>query len=565
MKSSKAQNPTSKSFKSNKTNAIADTFPKLESQNKVQTKIPLVALIGLPNGGKSTLINRICGFRKAITANEAGTTRDLTFGQDIWENMYFRVVDTGGMTINPDGAIAKLTQIKTLSAIAESDLLIWVIDRKQNPETISLEIIQKIWKLGKPFIVGINKVDSPNAEKDISEYAKLGGIGFVNFSAASSYGIGDLLDMMVENLEKLGFEKKTENVIEEDEITKIERKKGKIAIQKSQIVRQNKDGSYYVIRENSDKGPGLFQSMTKEMISGWEDKHKKVEIENLVFDLGGVVFHSRYEFLAQITGLDINDAEKLYFGAKFNPDTDDFWQEIIEKFNLQAAPSELNIQAKHFGKTVRQEILDFILEQKDHKQIYYLTNTTLEHLENFRKNEIIEHFRGGIGDCEIGVSKPNLEIYQHLLQKFNLEAQKTVFIDDFEKNVEAARLAGLWGIVYRAGLTELEFELGRIENAKIERIPPVPKILFLGKPNVGKSSLFNALAGADIQIITDIAGTTLSVNDTLIERTAWVKPKEKIKKAENQNPENDLYEMEEMDEPDQNLNFEDDLDDLDDE
>ena len=280
-----------------------------------QTKIPLVALIGLPNSGKSTLINRICGFRKAITANEAGTTRDLTFGEDVWENMYFRLVDTGGITINPDGPIAKLTQIKTLTAIAESDLLIWVIDRKQNPDTISLEIIQKIWKLGKPFIVGINKVDSPNAEKDISEYAKLGGVGFVNFSAASGYGIGELLDLMVENLEKSGFEKKMEIIIEEDDITKIERKKGKLAIQKSQIVRQNKDGSYYVVRENTDKGPGLFQSMTKEMIQGWEEKHKKVEIENLVFDFYQVLFDQDVEgFVNHI--------------VEISPRNEDFGQEI---------------------------------------------------------------------------------------------------------------------------------------------------------------------------------------------------------------------------------------------
>ena len=569
---SKVQNPTSNSFNPSKQD-IASTFPKLENQNKA-TKIPLVALIGLPNGGKSTLINRICGFRKAITANEAGTTRDLTFGQDIWENMYFRVVDTGGMTINPDGAIAKLTQIKTLSAIAESDLLIWVIDRKQNPETISLEIIQKIWKLGKPFIVGINKVDSPNAEKDISEYAKLGGIGFVNFSAASSYGIGDLLDLMVENLEKLGFEKKTENVIEEDEITKIERKKGKIAIQKSQIVRQNSDGSYYVIRENSDKGPGLFQSMTKEMIEGWEDKHKKVEINNLVFDFYQVLFDQ------DVVGF-VDDIVKI------SPRTDDFAMEIEEliqeKFagiitwedfwtNLQkiAQIPDLSWDKWDDWTITLDETADFIKAQKKlGKKIYYLSNILPQNYKRRQMEEIYGYFDGGIASCSVGFKKPSVEIFEQLIHKYRLDVAKTVFVDDREDNIKTARDLGFWGIDYIHDFTDLEVELERIENAKIERVPPLPKILFLGKPNVGKSSLFNALANADIQIITNIAGTTLSVNDTLIERTAWTKPKEKIKKVESQNLESNLEkdaETDELDEDsDENLNFEHDLDDLDDE
>ena len=514
-----------------------------------QTKIPLVALIGLPNSGKSTLINRICGFRKAITANEAGTTRDLTFGEDVWENMYFRLVDTGGITINPDGPIAKLTQIKTLTAIAESDLLIWVIDRKQNPDTISLEIIQKIWKLGKPFIVGINKVDSPNAEKDISEYAKLGGVGFVNFSAASGYGIGELLDLMVENLEKSGFEKKMEIIIEEDDITKIERKKGKLAIQKSQIVRQNKDGSYYVVRENTDKGPGLFQSMTKEMIQGWEEKHKKVEIENLVFDFYQVLFDQDVEgFVNHIVeisprnedfGQEIETLIQDKFAGVIN--WDEFWQELQKTSQIP----DLSWDKWDDWTVVLDETADFIKAQKTlGKKIYYLSNILPQNYKRRKMEEIYGYFDGGIASCEAGCKKPSTEIFDKLIYKYQLDPAKTVFVDDSEKNVKTARDLGFWAIEYLHGWTDLEEELERIENAKIERIPPIPKVLFLGKPNVGKSSLFNALAGEDIQIVTDIAGTTLSVNDTLIERTDWVKPKEKVVKKDE---EIDLDEDEEID------------------
>lgn len=570
-------------------------LPTFESKDfsSTNSKIPLVALIGLPNSGKSTLINRICGFRKAITANEAGTTRDLTFGEDSWENMYFRLVDTGGLEVNPIGDIKKLTQIKTLSAIAESDLLVWVIDRRQNPDTISLEIAQKVWKLGKPFIIGINKVDSPNAEKDISEYAKLGGIGFVNFSAASGFGIGDLLDIIVENLEKIGFNKKTDFSIDQSEIEKLEQKRrGKKAIGKSQIVRQNADGTYFVTRENTKHGPGNFQAINKEDLENFEEKRAKQPIENLIFDFYQVLFdqdvagfidylcqespRTRDELQEIIKSQIENEHQKIEnkTGVNFefinkkmsqnfanidqkieqinqndlidkmeNPEIDKLTAEIeriIEsKFLGQINWEEFWIQIQKVTQIndlswdvwddwtiVLDETETFLKSQKElGKKIYYLTNILPQNYKRRKEEEIYGYFDGGIASCTLGIKKPDKAIFEELIRKYKLEVSKTVFIDDNEENVKAAREIGFWAIQYIHGFTDLSAEMNKIESGKALQKPKIPKILFLGKPNVGKSSLFNALARENLQIITSTAGTTLSVNDTMIERNIRIDKK----------------------------------------
>lgn len=389
-------------------------------RNMSAHKIPLVALVGLPNAGKSTLLNRLSGTKKAITAHEPHTTRDLNYAEADWEGIYFRLVDTGGLVPDPEDKIQKQIQIRSFAAISEADVLIWVIDRKQNPDTISEQIVRKMWKSGKPFLICINKVDDPNMDKDISDYARLGGFEFVNVSSVNGYGINILLDMLTDKLKSMGF---TENFAPEENIQEEFRPKRS----RLKTVHKDDQGKYYITREGEGEGSqaGLFQAITQE--DGIPDK--QVTIKHILLNLD-------------------------------NP-------EIREFADLMSA--------------------DY--------QVYFLAGDTT------------------IPDLAGALNQGDPDQCRRLMSESRLDPLQTVLVDDNLDRVELMRQAGAWGIVYDQDNSDLSFELEQIEYGKSIRIPDTPKILLLGKPNVGKSSLFNAMVGREIQIVTDIPGTTLSVND----------------------------------------------------
>jgi GTPase len=216
---------------------------------------PMIAIIGLPNAGKSNLMNRIIGERKAIVADEEHTTRDVNVGSDYWEGYNLNFIDTGGLVPKPTDKIQKLVQVSAWSAINKADILVWLIDRKTNPEVFSIEMLQKIWKLNKPLIIAINKVDNPSHEKDISDYARLGGDAFVNVSANSSYGLNDLLDEIVKIVEEKGFIKP---------VLEIEQHKPKPKGKNSKMKEVISKGDYYITREIDKDGSNLYKMNTEE-------------------------------------------------------------------------------------------------------------------------------------------------------------------------------------------------------------------------------------------------------------------------------------------------------------
>jgi GTP-binding protein len=299
-------------------------------------KIPLIALIGVPNSGKSTLLNHLTG-RQAVTAMEAHTTRDLNYGEDFWEGMFMRFVDTGGLVPDPKDIIEKQVQIKSWSAIAQADLLIWVIDRKQDPETIHQDILKRVWHTGKPFIVAINKVDDPNLSVSIAEYAFLGGNGFVNISCNTGFGFNDLMDLALKNLLVLGFEQNFDR--EYNFSTKKQKKKDN----KLKTVEKATDGDYYVVRNRE----GMFESVNKNLFDGEKEdlqESPKTEMKNLVFDLGGVLLELRYKQMIQFleenfdlkTGKDFN-LQDFFKDANINGkkfEDLEFWEDLVEKLKL---------------------------------------------------------------------------------------------------------------------------------------------------------------------------------------------------------------------------------------
>jgi HAD superfamily hydrolase (TIGR01509 family) len=474
------------------------------------TKTPTIAFIGLPNSGKSTLINRICGRTTAIVANEAHTTRDVNSGYDFWEGYYMKFVDTGGLVPDPADKIQSLVQVKSWEAIATSDILVLLIDRKQDIETIPQSTVQRIWKTGKPLIVAINKVDDPNTSKEDWEYAFLGGQDFVNLSSMNGFGINDLLDKIVALLEKEGFEKNEAPVETLEEVK--QEKKGR----KNKLVSIKGDGSIVIYR---DTGDGLFQSTVTEDV-----RVNKIEWIAFDFDntLNSVKNLLKEFFVAFNVGYTKEAKDKLArllekAVKKDNKKT----KTIIKKF-FKDQDGEIDEFDTKFEEIINQSVeihpstIEVFKQLKEggYKIAVASNSTIYERSQAILKSKYAKYFEAYVDPYDSKVSKPDILYFENLHERMgNVELKHVVFFDDKSENVLGARVAGMWGVEVTS--TEMNFieEIERIELGFADRIPKTAKILLLGRPNVGKSSLFNALFGEDKQIVTEIAGTTLSVNE----------------------------------------------------
>ena len=173
---------------------------------------PIVALVGRPNVGKSTLFNRLIGERRAIVQNEPGTTRDRTYGTADWIGSEFIVVDTGGLLdddeiarATPDSdsetQIAEETREQAMAAIAEADVIVFVTDIMSGAPTAGdFEIASILRRASKPVVLALNKADSVNRRELAYEFYQLGLGEPMPISAYHGNGTGDMLDKLVENL-----------------------------------------------------------------------------------------------------------------------------------------------------------------------------------------------------------------------------------------------------------------------------------------------------------------------------------------------------------------------------
>jgi GTP-binding protein len=156
---------------------------------------PVVALIGRPNVGKSALFNRIMGGHAAIVSEEAGTTRDRHFGRAEWNGRSFWIVDTGGLPDNTRDAIDGEIRKQVLEAIAEADLLAFVVDAQAGVHPNDAKVLDLLRATDKPWMVIANKVDDP-ASTDFYEFYRLGAGEPYPVSATNGKGSGDMLDAM---------------------------------------------------------------------------------------------------------------------------------------------------------------------------------------------------------------------------------------------------------------------------------------------------------------------------------------------------------------------------------
>ncbi|MEC9308827.1 MAG: ribosome biogenesis GTPase Der [Chloroflexota bacterium] len=157
-------------------------------------RLPLVAIIGRPNVGKSSLFNRLLARRHAIVSDVAGTTRDRLFSEVTWQERRFLLVDTGGLETNPEGHIREMVQEQADMAVNDADVIIFMTDAIDGLGPSDQLINDQLRQTSKPIILAVNKVDNDSRELVASEFYQLGIADTVFISAFHNHGIYDLMD-----------------------------------------------------------------------------------------------------------------------------------------------------------------------------------------------------------------------------------------------------------------------------------------------------------------------------------------------------------------------------------
>ena len=171
--------------------------------------LPVVAIVGRPNVGKSSLFNRIVGNHAAIVSDEAGTTRDRNFARADWAGRAFWLVDTGGLPEDGRGAMDAEIRRQVLQAIEEADLLLAVVDAKAGVHPSDQRVVDLLRGSGKPWLLVVNKVDDPSS-LDHLEFYNLGAGEPLPVSAQSGKASGDLLDVLVGQIPPVAAEEPDE-------------------------------------------------------------------------------------------------------------------------------------------------------------------------------------------------------------------------------------------------------------------------------------------------------------------------------------------------------------------
>jgi GTP-binding protein len=165
--------------------------------NPDRAHLPLVAIVGRANVGKSTLFNRLVGRRQAIVDTEAGLTRDRLYGTSDWGGREFNVVDTAGLDRQARGELVENTQRGTATAIQEADAIIFLVDVRHGLTAADAEVAQMLRKGGRPVVLAANKAESPKDPGYIHELYSLGFDEPMPISAIHGSGTGELLDRVI--------------------------------------------------------------------------------------------------------------------------------------------------------------------------------------------------------------------------------------------------------------------------------------------------------------------------------------------------------------------------------
>ena len=171
----------------------------------------LVAIVGRPNVGKSTLFNRLTKTRQAIVNEEAGTTRDRQYGKSEWLGREFSVVDTGGWVVNSDDVFEEEIRKQVLLAVDEADVILFVVDVMNGVTDLDMQVAAILRRANSPVIMVANKTDNHDLQYNAPEFYKLGLGDPYCVSAMTGSGTGDLMDLIVSN-----FKKESSEILDDD-------------------------------------------------------------------------------------------------------------------------------------------------------------------------------------------------------------------------------------------------------------------------------------------------------------------------------------------------------------
>ena len=162
----------------------------------------LVAIVGRPNVGKSTLFNRLTKTRQAIVNEQAGTTRDRQYGKSEWLGREFSVVDTGGWVVNSDDIFEEEIRKQVMLAVEEADVILFVVDVMNGVTDLDMEVAGILRRTQKPVLMVANKTDNNELQYNSAEFYSLGLGDPYCISALSGFGTGDLMDLLVSKFKK---------------------------------------------------------------------------------------------------------------------------------------------------------------------------------------------------------------------------------------------------------------------------------------------------------------------------------------------------------------------------
>jgi len=174
---------------------------------------PVIAIVGRPNVGKSTIFNRVIGDRLAIVEDKPGITRDRIYGTGEWNGKPFSIIDTGGIEIDGEDEIMKSVRMQAELAIEEADVIIFMVDAKTGLTHADDEVAKMLFRSRKPVVLAVNKVDNANRMDEVYEFYGLGFGEPIAISGSHGLGIGDLLDAAAVLLPELTEEEYDDDII----------------------------------------------------------------------------------------------------------------------------------------------------------------------------------------------------------------------------------------------------------------------------------------------------------------------------------------------------------------